>query len=147
MTTHPVSTPLSYPRAPAITRAPVRSNYPGRRAHRAAKSGSGFVCSAHARFARALGRNGIAWLYKPRTFAIDWDADGNLLDSITPDFYLPDYDQYIELAAPEEHRISAKKRRLRMLSQVHAELNIRLIADEDFAAAIRRLVTGRASRR
>ena len=35
-------------------------------------------------FARRLDERGIAWQYKPRTFAVEWDEDGNFIDSFTP---------------------------------------------------------------
>src|SRR5262245_35926584 len=51
-------------------------------------------------FARALDDNQIAWQYKPRTFAVEWDEEGNFLDSFTPDFYLPELNVFVALVVP-----------------------------------------------
>src|SRR5262249_56434914 len=108
--------------------------------HRASRTTTRFISSAHGRFAQALSQNGIAWQYKPRTFSIDWDAEGNLQDSITPDFYLPEYRQYLELTAPEEHCIATTARRLCMLKRAHPELDLRLIVGENYSTVIRRFL-------
>ncbi|TLM87288.1 MAG: hypothetical protein FDZ75_07035, partial [Actinobacteria bacterium] len=31
----------------------------------------------------------ISWQYEPHTFPIEWDGEGNVVASFTPDFYLP----------------------------------------------------------
>jgi hypoxanthine phosphoribosyltransferase len=39
---------------------------------------------------------GIAWAYEPRTFVLERDEHGNVTESFTPDFYLPEQDMYVE---------------------------------------------------
>lgn len=129
------------PQPGTILQANPRTSYSSRTRSRASRTGIRFTSSAHGRFARALSQNGIAWLYKPRTFSIDWDAEGNLRDSITPDFYLPDYQQYLELTTPGEHCIAVTAKRLRMLRRLHHELDLRLIVGENYPAIIRRFLT------
>jgi hypothetical protein len=48
----------------------------------------------------------IRWEYEPTTFPIEWDGDGNVIASFTPDFYLPDLDLYIELTTMSQKLVT-----------------------------------------
>ena len=48
-----------------------------------------FAHESEREFAKILDFYGIGWQYEPRTFPVEWDADGNPIISFTPDFYLP----------------------------------------------------------
>lgn len=140
MTIHHASgSPDRLPEGP-IPRTRVRAAYRQFKPSRDHKSNPRFISAEHAEFAQVLTQNGIAWLYKPRTFAIEWDSKGDLLDSITPDFYLPDYRQYVELATEEGTCLAAAARRLRLLSLVHPELDVRLIVGSNYLRAVERFI-------
>jgi hypothetical protein len=84
-----------------------------------------FLRPADKRFARALDERGIEWQYKPRTFAVEWDDDGNFLDCFSPDFYLPACDLFIQLAAKD--RSGADARKVRLLHWTYPSIRIELI--------------------
>jgi len=84
-----------------------------------------FTDASHRLFALNLDRDAIAWRYKPRTFAVEWDAEGNFVGSFTPDFYLPDYDQYVELASAGS--LAEKMRKVRLLRQNYPDVRVKLI--------------------
>jgi len=84
-----------------------------------------FTHPSHSLFAANLDNQEIAWRYKPRTFAVDWDAEGNFIGSFTPDFYLSDYDQYVELAS--EGSLAEKMRKVRLLRRNYPDIRVRLI--------------------
>jgi hypothetical protein len=86
-----------------------------------------FAYSWEEEFARTLDEYGIPWQYKPRTFAVEWDEEGNFVDSFTPDFYLPARDVFVELAAPDCNASGAKARKVRLLRQQHPEVIIKLL--------------------
>jgi hypothetical protein len=77
-------------------------------------------------FARALEVQQILWRYKPRTFAVEWDDEGNFVDSFTPAFYLPGHDRYLELTAPDSP-VSRTARKVRLLRQNYVSVKIDLI--------------------
>jgi hypothetical protein len=77
-------------------------------------------------FARALEVYQILWRYKPRTFAVEWDDEGNFVDSFTPAFYLPGQDRYVELTAPDS-LVSSTARKVRLLRQQYSGVKIDLI--------------------
>jgi len=83
-------------------------------------------------FARSLDEYGIEWRYKPRTFAVEWDAEGNFVDSFTPDFYLPTNDLYIELASTDRARAAADARSVRLLRQNNPSVRIDLMDAASF---------------
>jgi len=80
-------------------------------------------------FAGLLDARNVEWLYKPRTFAVEWDEDGNFVDCFTPDFYLVADETYIALIAPERSECNAKTRNVRLLRQQHPEIRIEIIAN------------------
>jgi hypothetical protein len=78
-------------------------------------------------FARVLEAQEISWQYKPRTFAVEWDDEGNFVDSFTPDFYLPALNTYIELVPPDARTSSSKARKVRLLRQQQLGVRIELL--------------------
>lgn len=86
-----------------------------------------FVYSWEESFAAVLDEHEIAWQYKPRTFAVEWDEEGNFVDSFSPDFYLPVRDVYVELA-PDSSASHAKARKVRLLRKEYPEIRIELIS-------------------
>ena len=78
-------------------------------------------------FARMLDENQIARLYKHRTFAVEWDEEGNFVDCFTPDFYMPAFDIYVVLVATDYRAPGAKARKVRLLRQLHPDIRIELL--------------------
>lgn len=87
-----------------------------------------FAYCCEEEFARMLDQHQIPWRYKPRTFAVEWDEEGNFVDSFTPDFHLPALDLYVELVAPEYHGSAPKARKVRLLRQQYPEIRIELLS-------------------
>lgn len=81
-------------------------------------------------FARRLDERGIAWQYKPRTFAVEWDEDGNFIDSFTPSFFLPASDLYLELVAPDGRVFIEKVRKASLLRQQYPTTTIEVVHAE-----------------
>jgi hypothetical protein len=80
-------------------------------------------------FARMLDYHCIAWRYKPRTFAVEWDDEGNFVNSYTPAFYLFERDQYVELYTPGQ--AARKVREVRLLRQNYPEIEVMLLSKND----------------
>ena len=51
-----------------------------------------FAHDSEAELARILDYYGVAWRYEPDVFPISWNADGVVIESFAPDFYLPEID-------------------------------------------------------
>ncbi len=82
--------------------------------------------------AKILDFYGIKWLYEPRTFPIEWDKKGNVIQSFTPDFYLPDFDLYIELTTMSQKLVTKKNRKVRRLRELYPNINIKIFYQKDF---------------
>ena len=74
----------------------------------------------------------IRWEYEPTTFPIEWDAEGNVLASFSPDFYLPDLDLYIELTTMSQKLVTKKNRKVRRLKELYPDVNIKVFYQKDF---------------
>jgi len=74
----------------------------------------------------------IAWEYEPTTFPLEWDKQGNVLASFSPDFYLPEFDQYIELTTMSQKLVTKKNRKVRRLKELYPDVQIRILYQRDF---------------
>jgi hypothetical protein len=91
-----------------------------------------FAHSSEEEFARILDFYHIAWQYEPRTFAIEWDSEGSVVGSFTPDFYLPEHDLYIELTTLKQSLVTKKNRKVRLLKELHPGVNIKILYASDY---------------
>ncbi|HET8670903.1 MAG TPA: hypothetical protein VFM05_09850 [Candidatus Saccharimonadales bacterium] len=91
-----------------------------------------FSHPSEAEFARILDFYQIAWEYEPKTFVLQQDDKGNIIEAFSPDFYLPEQDLYIELTTMEQRLITKKHRKLRRLRELYPDINIKLLNRSDF---------------
>ncbi len=95
-----------------------------------------FSHPVEAEFARILDFYGIPWEYEPRTFVLARDAQGNVTEAFTPDFYLPEQDLYVELTTMQPHQVRHKNRKLKRLRELYPEINIKLFKRGDIRALL-----------
>ncbi|MHB9002697.1 MAG: PDDEXK family nuclease [Coriobacteriia bacterium] len=84
----------------------------------------------------------IAWEYEPTSFPIDWDSKGNVIASFTPDFYLPDFELYIELTTMSQKLVTKKNRKVRRLRELYPEIRIKIFYQRDFRSLLRKYDLG-----
>lgn len=89
-------------------------------------------------FAKILNLYELKWEYEPRTFPIKWDAEGNIIQAFSPDFYLPDFDTYIELTIMNQKYTSVKKKKVELLKKLYPGININIVFKEDYHNLIKR---------
>ncbi len=80
----------------------------------------------------------VRWLYEPTTFPIQWDGEGNVIASFTPDFYLPEFDLYIELTTMSQKLVTKKNRKVRRLKELYPDVNVKVFYQKDFRALLAR---------
>ncbi len=95
-----------------------------------------FAHAVEAEFARILDFYGIPWDYEPRTFALEFDGQGNMTEGFAPDFYLPDQDLYVELTTMLPHQIRHKNRKIRRLRELYPDINIKLFKRGDIRSLL-----------
>ena len=77
-----------------------------------------FAHASEAELARILDYYGVRWEYEPRTFPILWNLDGKVVESFSPDFYLPEMEMYVELTTLKQSLVRRKNRKLRRLPEL-----------------------------
>jgi hypoxanthine phosphoribosyltransferase len=73
----------------------------------------------------------IPWEYEPRTFVLEEDADGRVVEAFAPDFYLPEQDLYVELTVMKQSLVTRKNRKLRKLRERYPGVNVKLFYRRD----------------
>jgi hypoxanthine phosphoribosyltransferase len=91
-----------------------------------------FVHPSEEIFANLLDFYRINWEYEPRSFPLEWDAAGKVTEAFTPDFYLPDFDLYVELTTMKQSLVTRKNRKIRRLRQLYPDINIQVFYEKDF---------------
>src|SRR5665811_73375 len=95
-----------------------------------------FAHASEAELARILDFYAVAWEYEPHTFPILFDRSGAVLESFSPDFYLPELDVYLELTTLKQRLVRKKNRKLRRLRELYPDVRIKLLYARDFRALL-----------
>jgi hypoxanthine phosphoribosyltransferase len=93
-----------------------------------------FAHASEAELARILDYYGVRWEYEPRTFPILWNMDGKVVESFSPDFYLPELEVYVELTTLKQSLVRRKNRKLRRLRELYPDIRVKLFYGKDFRA-------------
>ena len=91
-----------------------------------------FAHESERQFATVLDFYGIAWEYEPTEFVLAWDADGRPTQAFRPDFYLADYDLYIELTTLNQRLVTKKNRKVRRLRELRPDVNVKVLYQRDY---------------
>jgi hypothetical protein len=88
--------------------------------------------STEQQFASLLDSYGIEWEHEPHRFPIAFDDDGQPTEYFTPDFYLPETDEYVELTVLKQCLCTRKNRKLRLMHQLYPNIRCRIIYRHDY---------------
>jgi hypothetical protein len=83
-------------------------------------------------FANLLDFYRIQWEYEPRSFPLQWDKSGKVTEAFTPDFYLPQFDLYVELTTMKQSLVTRKNRKVKLLRAIYPHINIQVFYQKDF---------------
>jgi hypoxanthine phosphoribosyltransferase len=95
-----------------------------------------FAHASEAELARILDFYQVRWEYEPVTFPIGWAMSGEVVESFSPDFYLPDLDLFVELTTLKQKLVRKKNRKLRRLRELYPDVRIKLFYARDFRALL-----------
>lgn len=90
-----------------------------------------FAHPAERRLAELFDSYGIRWEYEPTTFVLATDAEGRPTSAFTPDFYLPDFDLYVELTTLRQPLVTRKHRKLRALAALRPDVRVKMLYRRD----------------
>src|SRR5262249_54493020 len=75
--------------------------------------------------------------YEPHTFVLERDADGNVREAFTPDFFLPELGIYVECTVMRQALTRRKRRKVRKV-QERAGVAVEILFRRDFDRLARR---------
>jgi hypothetical protein len=91
-----------------------------------------FANQAEVECARILDYYGLEWEYEPKSFVLETDDDGRVLEAFTPDFYLPEQDLYLEVTVMKQSLVTRKNRKIRKLRERYPDVKVKLFTRRDF---------------
>jgi hypothetical protein len=91
-----------------------------------------FAHDSEREFAGFLNFYDIEWRYEPTCFPLERDDTGRVTLSFTPDFYLPQFDLYVELTTMKQKLVTKKNRKLRLLRTLYPEIKIKILYGRDY---------------
>ena len=95
-----------------------------------------FAHASERQFAKLLEFYGIAWDYEPTSFDIDFDKEGRVLQRFTPDFYLPEFDLYIEITTLNQKLVTKKNGKVRRLRERYPEVTCKIFYQRDYLSLV-----------
>ena len=93
-----------------------------------------FAHASEAEMSRILDFYAVRWEYEPDTFPILWNLDGDVIESFSPDFWLPDLDLYLEMTTLRQKLVRKKNRKLRRIRELYPDIRVKLFYARDFRA-------------
>ncbi|MFQ5846695.1 MAG: hypothetical protein ACE5IQ_03365 [Candidatus Methylomirabilales bacterium] len=97
-----------------------------------------FANASEEEFARILDFYQIEWQYEPQTFPLEVNGSGEATESFTPDFYLPQFDLYIELTTLKQDLVTKKNRKIRRLRELYPTVNLKVLYGRDYRKLLER---------
>ncbi len=95
-----------------------------------------FAHASERQFAKLLDFYQIEWEYEPRSFDLERDREGNVIQRFTPDFYLPQYDLYIEITTLNQKLVTKKNRKIRRLRELYPSVNCKVFYQRDYLSLV-----------
>ncbi len=91
-----------------------------------------FVHESEKDFAEILDMHNIKWEYEPTEFPLEWDAEGNIALGFRPDFYLPEFDTYIELTTMKQKYVTEKNKKIKLVQKLYPDINVNIVYKKDY---------------
>jgi len=80
----------------------------------------------------------IRWEYEPRSFDLAWDEDGRVTKRFTPDFYMPDFDLFIEITTLNQKLVTKKNGKVRRLRELYPDVTCKIFYLRDYLSLVRK---------
>jgi hypothetical protein len=95
-----------------------------------------FAHAGERQFAQLLDFYQLDWEYEPRSFDLERDRLGNVVQRFTPDFYLPQYDLFIEITTLNQKLVTKKNRKVRRLRELYPGVNCKIFYQRDYLSLV-----------
>lgn len=91
-----------------------------------------FAHESEAELARFLDFYRVEWRYESVSFVLERGPDGRIAKSFTPDFYLSEFDLYVELTTMKQSLVTKKNGKLRKMRSLYPDINIKILYRRDY---------------
>ena len=91
-----------------------------------------FAHDSEQEFADFLDFYDIRWKYEPICFPLVRDEGGKVTESFTPDFYLPEFDLYVELTTMKQRLVTRKNRKVRLMKKLYPDVRLKILYNRDY---------------
>ncbi len=96
------------------------------------RSISSFAHESEEELAGFLDFYNIEWRYEPVCFPLQWDDQGRVVESFTPDFYLPQFDLFVELTTMKQKLVTRKNGKIRRMRELYPDSRIKVLYGRDY---------------
>ncbi|MCF8009323.1 MAG: cytidylate kinase family protein [Halanaerobiales bacterium] len=97
-----------------------------------------FVHESEKDFSEILDMHNIKWEYEPSEFPLEYDAEGNVILGFRPDFYLPEFETYIELTTMKQKYVTEKNKKVKLLKELYPDISINVVYKKDYKKLLER---------
>lgn len=91
-----------------------------------------FAHDSERQFAELLDFYGVEWRYEPETFVLSRNDSGEVAEAFTPDFYLPQFDRYVEITTARQKYITRKNGKVRRLRERYPDIDVVVLCQRDY---------------
>jgi len=95
-----------------------------------------FAHDSERQFAELLDFYGVEWCYEPDTFVLSRNGSGEVTEAFTPDFYLPQFDRYVEITTARQKYITRKNGKVRRLRECCPDIDIVVLCQRDYRSLL-----------
>ena len=96
------------------------------------RSISNFAHESEEELAGFLDFYSIEWRYEPVCFPLQWDEQGRVIEGFTPDFYLPQFDLFVELTTMKQKLVTRKNGKVRRMRELYPDSRIKVLYGRDY---------------
>jgi hypothetical protein len=93
---------------------------------------SRFAHESEQELARFFNFYSVEWRYESVCFPLSWDEQGRVVKSITPDFYLPQFELFVELTTMKQRLVTKKNQKIRRMRELYPEIKIKVLYGRDY---------------
>lgn len=97
-----------------------------------------FAHASEQRFAAFLDQCHINYAYEAQSFPLARDANGQVTEAVTPDFFLPDYGLYVEITTLKQALVTRKNKKLRKLQALYPDVRVKILYRKQVEALLER---------
>lgn len=83
-------------------------------------------------FSELLSLYGVEWIYEPISFPLKWGRDGSIKMMFKPDFYLPEYNLFLEITTMNQKLVTKKNRKIKLAKKLFPNIRFKIIYEYQY---------------